>query len=329
MDTVSHRNDVDNVARPRDGKINHQENLPYGIQQPSKTDDFKALERALQEAERDGTQIPGRIMEKFGNNAASKTITPGELNKAIEVAQKLTQHPDVLSEKDQVLLVNAIPNLANSRNSDYSVRAKAREALSGAAEHFSQLGEEAQEAFFNSVKSIVPNNSAEWNAKIVANIAHSTQNGLNDIAGAAQDPYINLLGNTAQAMHSFPPEEQAKFQQEAILLAQKTQFPIKFDADSFREAAFREALSAVPEDVRTPEYNAQLTASFVPPLDKAEEEPLSPLPEVAQTHEPEVIAIEILPQALPSAPETIRPTERDEHHAQDELEENFASAKAE
>jgi hypothetical protein len=394
MDTISHGKNVnDNVARPRDG-INRPENFLYGPPQSSKADDFKALELRARKAGQEGTQVPDEMMEKFNSNITSKLTTAQELGLAGKVAQELAQRPEVLSERGQVLLMNSIANLPNQRNSDYSMSSEARKAFSNAADRFSQLKGEAQGKFFDTNRSIAPNKSTDWDVGVVSKVVHDAPNGLNDIAETAQDPFINLLGNAAQNIHSASPEKQAEFQRAAIELIQKTQFPIKFDSDSFREANFREIFFTVPENVRTPEYNAQLATSFpAAPRDNVEEEePPLQLPEIDQTYEPEIAALspalpivleaaqepeggesdrqgekelaaefvspleetggqdnssplpevvrtytspqneaaitEILPQALPVAPESLRTTGRNER-AQDELEENLATTQAE
>jgi hypothetical protein len=345
MDTI--RNNVDNVSRSQDGKINSQKDFPFGAEQTSKVEDFDALQLHAAEAVQNGGKVSDREMERFFGDTTSKSTTTEELHLANDVALQLAQQPEVLSEKGQSLLMDAVFNIANHPNSDYSMPPKGQEILSAVSEHFSQLGEEAQGKFFRNVEAIASSNSAERNAQIAINIAQVNENGLNDIAKTAQDPFIHLLGNTAQEILSLSPEKQAQFQQAAIELMQKTQFPIKFDADSFREA-----LSAIPENVRTATYNAQLTefeANIPLPLDVAEipevpSENITPLdvteipeipytiPEIPQTYTSEVaeIPVEVLPQALPIAPESLRAFSPAKPDTQaEELEENFATAQAE
>jgi hypothetical protein len=301
MDTI--RNNVDNVSRPRDGKINNPKDFPFGTEQTSKVEDFDALKLHATEAVQDGSKVNDREMERFYNDTTSKSTTAEELHQANDVAQQLAQHPEVLSEKGQSLLMDAIPNIAKHPNSDHSMAREGQEILSEVSKHLPQLTEEAQGKFFKNVESLAPSNSTEWNAQIATNIAQANENGLDDVAETAQDSYVHLFGNAAQEISSLDPEKQAQFQQAAVELMQKTQFPIKFDADSFREALF-----AVPENARTAAYNEQLAAfeTNIPP------------------------ALDILPQVLPIAPESLRaslPVKPDTQA--EELEENFATTQAE
>lgn len=301
MDNI--RNNVDNVSRPRDGKINNPKDFPFGTEQTSKVENFDALKLHTAEAVKDGTKVNDREMERFFDNVASKSTTTEELHLANDVAQQLAQHPEVLSEKGQSLLMDAIPNIAKHRNSDHSMVHEGQETLSEVSKHLPQLGEEAQEKFFKNVESLASDDSTNWRAQIATNIAHANDNGIDDITEPAQDSYIHLFGNIAQEIFSLSSEKQAQFQQAAVELMQKTQFPIKFDADSFREA-----LSAIPENAHTTAYNAQL----------AEFEANIPPP------------VEILPQALPIAPEFLRASSPVKSDAQaEELEENFVTAQTE
>jgi hypothetical protein len=301
MDNI--RNNVDNVSRPRDGKINNQKDFPFGAEQASKVEDFDALKLHATKAAQDGSKVGDREMERFFGDTTSKSTTTEELHLANDVAQQLAQHPEVLSEKGQSLLMDAIPNIAKHRNSDHSMAREGQETLSEVSKHFPQLGEEAQGKFFKNVESFASDDSADWRAQIATNIAHANDNGLDNMAEPTQNSYIHLFGNTAQEIFSLSPEKQAQFQQAAVELMQKTQFPIKFDADSFREA-----LSAIPENARTTAYNAQLAefeANISPP-------------------------IEILPQALPIAPEFLRASSPVKPDAQaEELEENFITTQTE
>ncbi|MDR2371881.1 MAG: hypothetical protein LBD60_01915 [Puniceicoccales bacterium] len=345
MDNI--RNNVDNVSRLRDGKINNQKDFPFGAEQASKVENFDALKLHATEAAQDGSTVNDREMERFFNDITSKSTTTEELHLANDVVQQLAQHPEVLSEKGQSLLMDAIPNIAKHRNSDHSMAHEGQETLSEVSKHLSQLGEEAQEKFFKNVESLASDDSTDWRAQIATNIAHANDNGIDDITETAQDPYIHLFGNTAQEIFSLSPEKQAQFQQAAVELMQKTQFPIKFDADSFREA-----LSAIPENARTTAYNAQLAefeANIPLPSDVAEipevpSENITPsdvveipevpytIPEIPQTYTSEVaeIPVEVLPQALPIAPESLRASSPAKPDTQaEELEENFATAQAE
>jgi hypothetical protein len=331
MDTI--KNNVDNISRPRDGKINNQKDFPFGAEQTSKVEDFDALKLHATEAVQDGGKVSDREMERFANDTTSKSTTREELHQANDVVRQLAQHPEVLSEKGQSLFMDAIPNIAKHPNSDYSVAHEAQETLSEVSKHFPLLTEEAQGKFFNNVESLIPSNNTELNARIVADIAHANENGLDDVAKSAQDSYIHLFGNTAQEILSLSSEKQAQFQQAAAELMQKTQFPIKFDADSFREALF-----AIPENARTADYNGQLKAfeaNLPPSADVVEVSEIpSAIPEIPQAYAPppevEATPTEILPQALPIAPESLRissPVKPDTH--EEELEENFATAQAE
>jgi hypothetical protein len=185
-----------------------------------------------------------------------------------------------------------------------------------------QLQDEAQVKFFSGVAVVAPRDRKEWNLQIATNIAKASDNGIDDMAKGAQSSYIRLWGNMAQEILSLSPEKQAQYQQAAIEMMQKTRFPIKFDAASFREALF-----AVPENVRTVAYKAQLA--------RFEEKSTPIVSEIAQTDESSsdegaAIPIEILPQALPNAPESMRVSDFTEPESPaEELEERFTAAPAE
>ncbi|MDR1906848.1 MAG: hypothetical protein LBQ03_01355 [Puniceicoccales bacterium] len=330
MDTISHKNDLDNVSRPRDRKINLPED--FGIKQTSKTEDLDVLGKRIGEATQNNEKVDDRTMEHLYNAATGKSTTTQELQLISGVTQQVAQHPEVLSEKGQSILMDAISDIAKHRNSDYSTVSEGKRALSEASKHFPQFGEVAQNKLLNNVAAFPPNQDPEWNLEIAANIAHASDNGINDIKGAAQNQYLHLFGNTAQEILSLSTEKQAQFQQAAVELMQKTQFPFKFDADSLREALF-----VVPENVRTSAYSTQLAEfaeKFHSSLDTAVASdipsvlPEAVIPEEYAPSEGAVTPVEILPQALPIAPESMRTTEH-EHNAQEELEENFATVQAE
>ncbi|MDR2812612.1 MAG: hypothetical protein LBB05_02385 [Puniceicoccales bacterium] len=331
MDT--HKNNMDNVSRLRDGKIDLQKNFPYGAKQTSKAEDFEALKLRIAASVQNGEKVDDRTMECFFNDITGKSTTSQELHLASGLTHQLAQHPEVLSEKGQSLLMDAVSNLAKHRNSDYSMVRESRETFSEISKHLSQLTGEAQRKFFDNVNSSTSDQDQELNFQITTNIAHANENGIDDIRETAQDAYIHLFGRTAQNMLSLSTEKQAQFQQAAVALMQKTQFPIKFDADSFREALF-----VVPENVRTAAYNAQLVefeAKFSS-ADTAEvNEASSVVPEVvpeygSPSNETVGTPVEVLPQALPVAPEALQAAKRDEqYYAQEELEENLATTQAE
>jgi hypothetical protein len=114
-------------------------------------------------------------------------------------------------------------------------------------------------------------------------------------------------------------------------MIQKTQFPFKFDADSFREALF-----VLPENVRTAEYREQLAELEAKlHLDTIEKHKnSSAIPEIIPEYAPSSdktaeMPIEILPQALPIAPESARIAGHNKYDDREEWEENLATAQAE
>jgi hypothetical protein len=329
MDTTS-KNAPDNVSRPRDGKNVYFEDLSFKAKQSSKTERFDALQQRIAETEGANQTIDDKTMERFFNDITDKSTTAKELHQASDVLRRLAKYPEVLSEVGQSMFMDAIPNIANHRNADYAMARESKETLSEVSKHLPQLAEGAQEKFFNNVTALSSaNQDTEWKSKIAVNVADGSENGLGDINGAAQNQYVNIFGNVAQNILSLSQEEQAQFQRAAIELMQKTQFPYKFDANSLREALF-----AVPEDIRTLDYRTQLAEfekNFIPSSDMATVQKTSPEIPKPIIHEEYVpaVPIEILPQALPIAPESLRTVADDGQNAQDELEENFATAQAE
>jgi hypothetical protein len=328
MDITANKSNPDNVSRPRGGIP--LDNLPFQTKQLSKTEIFGILSQSIEENQ----PIDGKTMERFSNAITDKSTTAKELNRADDILRQLAARPTVLSEEGQSLFMDAIPSVANHRNADYSMAGKGKEILSETSKHLPQLAEEAQGKFFNTVAALSPGNrDMEWKSEILVNIANASENGLDDIGRTASDQYVNTFGNVAQNIHSLPPEAQAQTQQAGIELIQKMQYPYHFNADSFREALF-----AVPEDVRTPDYRiklAELDKNLARSADEDTAKKTSSAIEKPIIHEeyvsPEVaeVPVEILPQALPIAPDSPRTIKDDEPNGQEELEENFAAAQAE
>ncbi|MDR1434928.1 MAG: hypothetical protein LBI77_00790 [Puniceicoccales bacterium] len=254
MDSINHKNDIDNVSRPQGGEINLPEEFLFGVGQTSKTENFAALQQRIGEATQRGETIDDKAIERFLTDIEGKSTTKEELHQAIGITKQLAEHPEILSEAGQSLLMNSIQFIANHRNADYSIPEKTKGTLSELSKHLPVLSAEAQEKFFAAVTSYgTQTQDKEWNLEIAANIANANANGLDDIHGVAKDQYINLFGNMAQDILSLSPKSQAEFQKAAIELMQKTQFPHKFDSDSFREALF-----SVPEEVRGEKYSSAL-----------------------------------------------------------------------
>jgi hypothetical protein len=254
MDSINHKNDIDNVSRPRDGEITLPEELLFGAEQTSKTENFDALQQRIGEATQKGETIEDKAIERFLTDIEGKSTSTEELHQAFGVTKLLAEHPEILSEVGQSMLMDSIQSIANHRNANYSIPREFKETLSELSKHLPLLSEEAQEKFFAATTSFsVQAKDREWNLEIAANIANGNANGLDDIHGVAKNQYINLLGNTAQDILSLSPESQIQFQKEAIELMRKTQFPYKFDSDSFREALF-----SVPEGARTEAYASAL-----------------------------------------------------------------------
>jgi hypothetical protein len=201
------------------------------------------------------------------------------------------------------------------------------------------LSDEAQEKLMDSVKFFANSDrNGKWSIDILGNINNSAKGGIDNIGEVARGQYINFLGNTASNILSMEAEDQTRFQEAAIRTMQKTQFPYKFDRDSFREA-----LSVVPANVRTQAYPAQLE-KFDKNLEAdrfGEEGDGKDFEFVTEREEPVKgyktsnnpalgVPIEIIPPALPIVPEGNKRLEREEYDIrEEELVNDLAEAQAE
>jgi hypothetical protein len=272
------KNNVENVRRPSDGKINSRDDFPFRAGQPEAADP-SALGQRIEEAIQGGGRIEDRSVTDLYNGIEGRSTTAEILKQDAALAQQLAEHPEILSEAAQSQLMDIPRTLAAHRNADYAIQNESKEIVLKAATHTFAFSDEAQKKLIDNANHFARGNP-RWAIDILENISNANrdpQGGINlenaadygsedtdAIAKPAQNPrtrllekssLIHLLGNTASQLHSVNAENQVRFQETAIKMMQSTQFPQKFDADALREALF-----AVPENLRTNKYQEQLDA---------------------------------------------------------------------
>ncbi|MDR0590636.1 MAG: hypothetical protein LBG09_02160 [Puniceicoccales bacterium] len=279
------KNNIENVKRPLDGKIGSQDDFPFRTSQASKAERLSALQQQIDRATQQHSTIDDRAMADFLGTIEGKSTTREELAQAATIAQRLAQNPEILSPEAQSQLMDVPRAIANHRNADYSLQEESKNIVSKAASAISSLSDEAQKKLLEKAV-LMANLNAKGAVEILSNIAESNAEGVDGISKPARSLFISLLGNTATQVSSMDAKAQASFQEAAVKMMQGTQFPYKFDADSFREA-----LRAVPESTRSEEYKAQLAildqnsapeipvAIVVPEEDLGEEPEVEPQPE--------------------------------------------------
>ncbi|MDR1366951.1 MAG: hypothetical protein LBJ13_03555 [Puniceicoccales bacterium] len=326
MSGVNNRHNLDNISRPKNGQIELPNGLSTEMAQISKPENFHAMQRLLGEAINKNDRINDQAMEHFFNNISGKLTTNEELGQAIDVAKQFAQHPEVLSEHAQQLVLDIAQKIGGHRNADYSVAKKSKEIISETAKHLPKNSDATQNKFFQTIDFFGNmERNPKWNVDLFSSISKASQHGMEDIAEIAQSPYIRFIGNTASQVNSMAQIDQEQFQKAAIRTMRKTQFPVKFDADSFREA-----LSVIQENIRTAEYKeqfAELGKKFPLPSNTTKDQ--GPSAYAPPPDKVTVTPIEILPQALPIVPESLQTAKHNGHDDPEEVEKNLVTAQAE
>jgi hypothetical protein len=302
------KNDI--TSRPLDGKIDSPNQFPFRVPQQSKTESFSILEQQTEKARQRNGVIDDRDMENFLSGIEGKSTTNGELAQAIAVTKQWAKHPEILSEAAQSRLMDIPQVVANHRNADYPIQRASRDIVSEAATSIPALSDEAQKKFFNNVAYFANSDpKGKWSVDITENIANSASQGVDTIAETAKSQYIGFLGQTASKISSMDAQDQERFQESAIKMMQETKFPYKFDADSLREA-----LSVVPDNVRSKKYEAQLNAleknlmgenSAVQVAKTSEVSPAHEIPTAVVIPEEKLRTLENKPESAAPRPESI------------------------
>ncbi|MDR0418389.1 MAG: hypothetical protein LBH08_03075 [Puniceicoccales bacterium] len=324
MSGINNRHNLDNISRPKNEQIELPNGLSAEMTQISKAENFHAMQRLLEDAINKNDRIHDQTMENFLNDISGKSTTKGELNKAIDVAKQFAQHPEVLSEHAQKLVLDIAQKIASHRNADYSTAKESKSILLEMAKRLPENFDATQNNFFHTVNFFGNiERNPKWNVNLLSSIADASSHEIESIAESAQSPYIHFIGNTISQVTFMAQAEQEQLQKAAIGMMQKAQFPFKFDADSFREALF-----TIPENIRTIEYNEQL-AKFV--------EKFPPSPNTANDQEPPEHApspdnVTPTPTELPASSivlEPLQPAKHNEHDDPEETEENLITTQAE
>ncbi|MDR2807245.1 MAG: hypothetical protein LBB11_03765 [Puniceicoccales bacterium] len=258
MNDLKIKNDFSHVSRPRDGNITSAKDFPFQAEPTSSkqevlNDILKAVKGILQ----NGEKIDDQTIEHLFENIAVRSTTSEELRSVAAIVKALAEHPTMLSGASQEQLMDVIAKLITHPRTNWNVNKETKDIVQDLSVYFPQLiTERAREKFFDNVNSLVPiNPDIRWNANVLINIAEHSTNGIDIIPETMRDQYVHLFGEVASQILSLDATTQSLFQKAAIALMQKTQFPYKFDADSFREALF-----TIPEDIRSGEYSAHLNA---------------------------------------------------------------------
>ncbi|MDR1303481.1 MAG: hypothetical protein LBJ81_02575 [Puniceicoccales bacterium] len=315
------KNDIENVKRPEGGKIGSPNDFPFRTQQTSKAESFSALQEQIEKAKRQHNTVDDRVVADFLAKIEGKSTTREELAQAAAVAQRLAEHPEVLSPAAQSQLMEAPRAIANHRNADYALQEESKDIVLKAATAMPALSGEAQKKLIDRATLLAAaNRDPDWRFEFLENVADSSNpdaigGSLDGISDMAKDSLTNLLGKTADKFSAASAKNQASFQKAAVKIAKSMQFPQKFDADSFREA-----LATVPENMRSEEYKAQLAA-----LDQNPAAERNPAPEVP-------VAIVVPEEDLDTEPEPeIQPQPQNTAEENDAqlaaLEENLALEK--
>ncbi|MDE6576441.1 MAG: hypothetical protein K2L24_03555 [Opitutales bacterium] len=245
-----------NISRPRDGSnMGVRDALPFASSMRTKTEIFNTIEGQIQDAREQGNMIPDATMNQLVLNISGRETTPEELLKATETTQKLIASASLLSENAQKELVDTPSKIVNHRNASTDVQEKGKALYQDLAAQLPTVtsGEVQKELLQAIDNADTSEKRHSWHVALFESIDQNADQGIDNINAAAQRPLIRLIGDTAQNLPAVSANEQASFQQSAMHMLQRAQFPYKFDADAFREALV--ALSAVPENVRTAEYS--------------------------------------------------------------------------
>lgn len=229
-----------------------REALPFASKAKTKSEIFNTIEDQIREASEQGNKIPDAAVNQLVLNISGRETTPAELLKATETAQKLIANAALLSEYAQEELVNTPSKIANHRNANYGVATKGKALYQDLAAQLPALTSgEAQKELLQAIDNADSSKKRHsWHVALFESIDQNADQGMDNIHAVAQNPLIRFMGDTAQNLSAVSSNEQASFQQAAMHMLQKAQFPYKFDASAFREALF-----VVPENVQTIEYS--------------------------------------------------------------------------